>query len=41
VINVKREQIVQVIPTGCPLSVSTVERTSFFDIEETGEERIY
>jgi hypothetical protein len=40
VINVKSEQIVQVIPT-CPLSVSTVERTFFFDIESTDDEKIY
>jgi hypothetical protein len=40
VINVKREQITMVIPT-CPLSLDTVERTSFFEIESTDDQRIF
>jgi len=40
VINVKREQITIVIPT-CLLSLDTVERTSFFEIESTDDHRIF
>ena len=39
VINVKRETITMVIPM-CPLSVDTVERTSFFDMESTDDIKI-
>lgn len=41
VINIKKEQIMCIIPT-CPLSITTVERTSFFDMSiENGMVALY
>lgn len=40
VINVKREQIVVVV-NPCPLSIDSVERTFFFDIDATDEDKVY